>query len=428
MDNQPDVSVIIPVYNAEKTIQRSINSALCQTLGNMEIICIDDGSEDKSIERIQNLQINYSNILLLRQAHKGAGPARNAGIKAAEGKYIAFLDADDEFVDTEALETMVKACTQNSANICGSYRIVCVDGKEQEEELFHGFTIGENGCFVRYSDFQYDYNYQSFLFDREFLEENQIWFPPYMRYQDPPFFVKAMVAAEYFYVVPVILYKYRFDSLKQSVITKNINHILQGIYDTLVISSNNGYEKLFDRIAERVDGQFRNSILQNLSDDAMSLLLAINQKVWQFRGKKITILSDIYNRTREVRNLAYSYELMHKIIMIKQHGNGFKDYFASRKIRTVAVYGLGVYGKILIRELKLCGIEIVCGIDRCVSEYEDIDVINPDSDLPECDVLIVSMMEPETVVRYYEKAGETKVLAFSQIILELAEEIQREQE
>jgi glycosyltransferase involved in cell wall biosynthesis len=87
------VSVIIPVYNAEKYIAATIESVLSQTYQNLEILIIDDGSPDKSIEVCQQFQ--DSRIKIIRQANRGLPGARNTGIRHAQGDYIAFLDADD---------------------------------------------------------------------------------------------------------------------------------------------------------------------------------------------------------------------------------------------------------------------------------------------------------------------------------------------
>ena len=423
---EPNISIIMPVFNAEKTLKKSIDSVLRQTVPNFEIICIDDGSSDSSKTLIKSLQQSHPEILLLEQNHQGAGPARNAGIKAAKGKYIAFLDADDDLIDISALDKMVKACVEHHASICGSFRTVFENGEERDAELFKDYEISEHGCFIDYRDFQHDYDYQSFIFDREFLVCHDIWFPSYMRYQDPPFFLKAMAAARQFYVVPVLLYRYHFDSNRQDVLGRYVNHILRGLYDTLEISKKEGYLKLSGDIVKRIDEQFHDIILQNLSDESMSLLLSVNEISRQFRGSGIKILSEIYKGMHDMRKLAYSHDLMKKIVVIKQNGQGFRSYFEARGIYTVAVYGLGVYGKILIQELKLCGRKIVCGIDRAVIEYEDFPVIKPTEDIPECDALIISLMEPEDVFHFYETSGNIQVYTFSQIIQKIMEETEYE--
>lgn len=85
------ISVIIPVYNCESYLEKCIRSVLDQTLQETEIICIDDGSTDQSVRILENLEKKESRISVLRQKNKGAGSARNRGIRAAKGKYVAFL-------------------------------------------------------------------------------------------------------------------------------------------------------------------------------------------------------------------------------------------------------------------------------------------------------------------------------------------------
>ncbi|MCI9436914.1 MAG: glycosyltransferase family 2 protein [Lachnospiraceae bacterium] len=421
--SKSNISIIMPVYNAEAIIENSIKSALHQTVSGLEIICIDDGSVDASRAKIRQLQESYPQIRLLEQKHMGAGPARNLGIEAAKGRYIAFLDADDEFVDEKALEMMVEACDVEHAVICGSRRIYCMDGEEQEAELFENYVIKENGNFIEYKDFQYDFHYQSFIFDRDFLVRNQIWFPPYMRYQDPPFFVKAMATAGRFFVIPVILYKYKCNFLKQGVVIKYTSHILHGIYDTLKIAEEKGYQKLFCTAVERIDGGFHDTILQNLSDEALELLLTINKMSLEERGKGLQILSDLYKMPGRLQSVSHSRDLMRKIVMIKQQKTGFQDFFARQGLRKVVVYGLGLFGRILVNELRACGIEIVCGIDRKVSEYQNLLVIKPEDKVPECDALIVSLADPEEVVAFYEEAEDVRVFAFAWMIQKIADEI-----
>lgn len=423
--NEPDVSVIIPVFNAERVIERSIHSVVRQEMIKIEIICIDDGSTDASVKQIQVLQENYPQIVLLEQKHQGAGSARNAGISAAQGRYIAFLDADDEFVDVRALRTMVKACDGFHVDICGSLRMVLKNEKEQESVLFENFIIPEEGCFIEYRDFQYDYDYQSFIFNRNFLIQNSIFFPPYLRYQDPPFFARAMVAAGRFYVVPVVLYKYRLDICKKKIIMKHMVHVLRGIYDNLKMARSEGYHKLFENNRKRVENDFYSAILLTLSNEVMKWLLAIDEISREFDGKELKILSEIYQTVYNKEKSDYSNYLMHQMSMIKQSLGGFRCYFEEHKIQTAAVYGLGVYGKILIQELRNCGVKIVCGIDQKVSNYEDLPVIKPERCIPKCDALIVSMLEPEAVALLYQAMGNCRVYTFVQIIQEIAEEIQK---
>lgn len=89
------VSVIIPVYNVEKYLEECLDSIINQTLKEIEIICIDDGSTDSSLNVLENYKKKDKRIIVLQQQNLGAGAARNKGLDLARGKYLSFLDADD---------------------------------------------------------------------------------------------------------------------------------------------------------------------------------------------------------------------------------------------------------------------------------------------------------------------------------------------
>lgn len=108
------VSVIIPVYNVEKYLEECLDSVINQTLKDIEIICVDDGSTDTSFKILQQYKKNDNRIKVFHQKNKGAGAARNNGIRHAEGKYLAILDADDIY-DVSMLEKMY--CKSEELNL-----------------------------------------------------------------------------------------------------------------------------------------------------------------------------------------------------------------------------------------------------------------------------------------------------------------------
>ena len=105
----PKVSVIIPTFNRGKTLKRAIDSVLKQTFKEIELIVIDDGSQDGTSEIVAQ----YKNITYLKQTNQGVSFSRNIGIKKSAGEYIAFLDSDDEWLP-EKLETQLKFLGENS--------------------------------------------------------------------------------------------------------------------------------------------------------------------------------------------------------------------------------------------------------------------------------------------------------------------------
>lgn len=114
--NEKKVSVVIPVYNAEKYLPECMESILSQTYKNIEIICVDDGSTDKSAEIIKSFQNGDKRIELIQQTNQYAGAARNNGFDAAEGDYVIFLDADDYF-EQNLVEKMAAAIYEKNADI-----------------------------------------------------------------------------------------------------------------------------------------------------------------------------------------------------------------------------------------------------------------------------------------------------------------------
>lgn len=116
MGNKPKVSVCIPVYNAEKYISECLDSLIKQTLREIEIICVNDGSTDNSPEIIKQYQKKHKNIKLINQKNQGLGGARNTGIENATGKYVGFVDADD-FVDEEMYEALYRLAEDKGCEI-----------------------------------------------------------------------------------------------------------------------------------------------------------------------------------------------------------------------------------------------------------------------------------------------------------------------
>ena len=97
IDYTPKVSVIIPVYNVEQYLRECLNSVIKQTLKEIEIICVDDGSTDNSLDILKEYAEKDHRITIITQKNLHAGVARNAGLSIAKGEYLSFLDSDDFF-------------------------------------------------------------------------------------------------------------------------------------------------------------------------------------------------------------------------------------------------------------------------------------------------------------------------------------------
>lgn len=118
---QPKVSVIIPVYNADKYLRQCLDSVINQTMKDIEIICVDDGSTDMSVSILEEYSLNDKRVKCIHQKNQFAGAARNNGMSHANGEYFLFLDADD-FFENDLVEKLWNQCQKENADIvlCGA--------------------------------------------------------------------------------------------------------------------------------------------------------------------------------------------------------------------------------------------------------------------------------------------------------------------
>lgn len=111
-----DVSIIVPVYNTEEYLQKCLDSLTNQTLKNIEIICVNDGSTDNSLKILQDNAIKDDRIKIINQGNKKQGAARNAGMQVATGEYIGFVDSDD-YVDLNYFERLYRIARNYDSDI-----------------------------------------------------------------------------------------------------------------------------------------------------------------------------------------------------------------------------------------------------------------------------------------------------------------------
>lgn len=172
---QPLVSVIMPAYNYEKYIGKSIESVLAQDYEKFELIIVDDGSEDGTKSIVEQYAKSDIRIKLLEQANQGVSVARNKGLDTATGEYVAFLDSDDLW-DADNLSVMVQAaeCTK-SGLVCASMDIINADGTRQKANT--AYKDGELMDFVtNNNEIRFFWGVGSVIIRRDILEKYHIRF------------------------------------------------------------------------------------------------------------------------------------------------------------------------------------------------------------------------------------------------------------
>lgn len=271
------ISVIVPVYNVEKYLPECLDSIINQTLKDIEIICINDGSPDNSLEILKRYAANDARIKIIDKKNEGVGKARNDGIHAAEGEFVAFMDSDDYYPAENVLECLYNAAKENSVKVAGGRKIRLKPAGSIEKDSFfiteHGMKFGAEGL-TDYSVYQYDYGYTQYIFERKMLVENSIEFPCYKRFQDPPFFIRAMNTAGSFYAADIDSYCYRLlpGEFKYSM-DKTLDYIL-GLIDNLDYSRSSGLAKLHCLTAMRLDKECSFMAIKNIFGEDSGRLVA----------------------------------------------------------------------------------------------------------------------------------------------------------
>lgn len=241
------ISVIVPVFNMEQYIPDALNSIVNQTLSDLEVIAIDDGSTDESYKVLYEYAVKDKRIKLIHQENKGVGISRNIGIKQAQGEFICFLDPDDMYPSDDVLEKLYVYCKSYGVQIAGGeFSTFSNDGKELVQDFKSAYDGYLFACTrVRdYKDYQFDYGFHRFIYSRELVLQNDIRFPSYKRFQDPPFMVQAMHIAKKFVGVDMKTYAYRINHKEIGWNPEKINDFTQGMKDVLKIALDNNHYKL----------------------------------------------------------------------------------------------------------------------------------------------------------------------------------------
>ena len=202
----PLVSVIIPVYNAEKYIAKCINSLIEQTLQNFEVIVVNDGSTDSTPDILNKLAKEDSRIIVINQSNQKQGAARNRGLEIAKGKYITFVDADD-WLDLDYLERMYQAIIEDKADIAvsglvreytNSYKYYL---KYEEKQVFRDISDVIKICKFPSKGYVCGKLFSADLIKGLRFKEN-------VYYEDTAFLIRAFGSTKTLVTVPEILYHY----------------------------------------------------------------------------------------------------------------------------------------------------------------------------------------------------------------------------
>ena len=273
------VSVIIPVFNTEKYISKCLSSLVNQTLDDIEIICVNDGSTDNSLEIIEKIANNDARIKIINQEHKKQGAARNAGLRIAEGEYIGFVDSDD-WIDLNYYEMLYNTAKKYDADIALATNVRIGNGKTKKrleiteektaETLQEKIDIGnqvKNPCPTNK------------IYRHSMLKENNIIWQEGVYCEDKLFTIQAIYYANKIVTVPDVNYYY-FRNPNSTVHTKSEKHTLD---------KNNAKKAVLNFLREQ-NAQIRDKEFWAITDQKKFLSLPLLTKKESLKTAKYYLL------------------------------------------------------------------------------------------------------------------------------------------
>lgn len=215
MNNKPLISILVPCYNVEAYLRQCMDSIIRQTYTNLEIICLDDGSTDRTPEILKEYEKKDSRTRVISKPNSGYGATMNIGLKAASGKYIGIVESDD-YIEPKMYEILCDAAEKDNLDIvrCRFIERNVIKSKDKVNTFSY---VKDNGRVFRPTDvpssFAMKPSIWAGMYNREFLERNGIRFleTPGASYQDTAFAFKALATAQRVRMLPDVLHNYRIN-------------------------------------------------------------------------------------------------------------------------------------------------------------------------------------------------------------------------
>ena len=376
------VSIIMPVYNREKTIRRAVDSVLKQTYANFELIIVDDGSADDSVKIVE--QYSDSRIKLIRlESNQGANAARNIGIKNASGEYIAFQDSDDEWYHNKLEMQMAKFKTKCDAVFCP---YILVDGTSRK---MYGF--------------EYDNSYSMNDQLKETLKKYNVIGTPTLilkkkTLEDVGLFDETLPRLQDYELVLRIIKKYTFGYVPEVL----VNAYREG---KAISTNDDSYIEAYESIIKKHFG-FLNieAVIYGLCE------LYYGKKEYFNRINNIKYKVE-REQQQQIDQIIISFLLERLNFNISINKKYFMSIREEIKNREFIIYGCGEYGKRFYSEMAEDGIHPYCFAESYVQDdnrqYENIPIKSIDAIDNKSMLIIVAVAEKlqKELVRNLEKKG-----------------------
>lgn len=317
------ISVIIPVYNVEKYLKNCLESVVNQSYKNLEIIIIDDGSNDNSIKIIEEYLVD-DRIKFIKQNKEGVYTARNRAIKLATGDYISFIDSDD-WIELNTYEKLVNNIENEDILIFDFDKYDDLKGKIQEKRKSLTYLkkiLHKNN---QYLIMTYNNEAWNKIYKTSYLKKNNFLFPEIL-YEDVFWRIETFLLASKIKIIDETLYFYRVN--RQGSIMQNTKTLIED--NSFLMKKDKAYQENYTLISKFIE-KFR-SIL-----NSEKLILAlIDREIWHARAKHEIDVTEIVKLIKE----NYSNDESYKLIF-----DEFRILLEERKIKKYI--GISIFDKFL---------------------------------------------------------------------------------
>lgn len=310
------VSVIVPVYNVEKFIDKCLNSLVKQSLKEIEIIVVNDGTKDNSQKIIDKYVKKYPDkIKSYIKENGGQGSARNYGLKKASGEYIGYVDSDD-FVEKDMYKKLYNKAKENNYDIvvCGNYNVSEDYQNKNIDAFINNYNTDlENIFFGKMAVWNK-------IYKRDILIKNKLEFKEKVWYEDLAFTLKAIMNSNTFAFIDEPLYDYLIregSTMNNSNVQRNLE-ILDAFNDILSYIQHNKKEEYFSKIEFlAIDHIYISAIVRVLKAEADDKVKreTIN-KLIDYMNKKFPN----YKNNKYINTLSKNRKIIYKLINIKMYG------------------------------------------------------------------------------------------------------------
>ena len=291
------LSIIVPIYNVEQYIDQTIESIIKQNRTEIEIILINDGSTDKSLDVCKKYEI-YENIIIINKENGGLSDARNCGIKNSKGEYLLFLDGDD-FLNENSLENIIYTIMNNP-----SIDIIIGNGMDLyfEEQGIIELRCNFKSDMIKdkpgYEVLEYFFNQSNFnnwsacsnIYRREFLISNKLFFKKGIFYEDAEWLPRVILSSKKSILIKENFYIYRRnrkDSIMSSISLKKIEDFINITDDIFNYISRKDYSK---SLQYSVKKKYANALISILPK-----IYYLNKNDRKRIVERVNKMSDIFN-------------------------------------------------------------------------------------------------------------------------------------